>query len=499
MRGPSISKKQAVKIEVARPALESSPPVGAPSQSSIAKVAFELGGKLVGGGFLNSFAEMQRAQWLTPEELRDRSDARLRQLLQHAAEHVPFYSRKYKRHGLSPDDLQQAKNLTALPVMRKADYRNHEAEEFYATNIPAYRRLHKSTSGSTGEPFQFCLDRRALPVIFASHLFYDSWYGLRPFDRYIRIAASPPAPPSISSHTPPGTRLRQSITGTLQSLYEQWTQERISVWEIDAERALSIWKRIEAFRPQYVMGYASSLATIADELLQRGIRLSHPLRGVVTIAETLSPTRRRLLDEFFAAPIINRYGLRELGSWSAQSCSASPEQFHINTEIIVCEILRDDGTPCAPGERGRVVLTDLYNYARPFIRYDTGDLATAGNEQCSCGRGLPLMSEIEGRSQECLRTPSGKEISPAVLGHYLFVYHNHLAVVRHYQLVQESSDRVRLLIVPDKGWDEQKRDHLRADLAAWIGDEMKIEVEAVAEIPKEKSGKRPIIKLRRDV
>jgi phenylacetate-CoA ligase len=483
-----------VKIEVASPAFESP----RRSQSSIAKLAFELGGKIVGGGFLDSFAEMQRAQWLTTEELRTRGDERLSRLLRHAAENVPFYSREFKRLGLAPDDLQGAKDLTVLPVLQKADYRKREAE-FYAANIPDYRRLHKTTSGSTGEPFQFCLDRRALPVIFASHLFYDSWHGLRPFDRSIRIAASPPAPPSVSSRTPVGTRLRQSFTSALQGLYEKWTQERILIWEVDSDRALSIWKRIEAFDPRYVMGYTSWLAMIADELRQRDIRLNRRLRGVVTIAETLSPTRKRLLDEFFGAPIINRYGLRELGSWSAQSCSASPDRFHLNTEIVVCEILRDDDTPCAPGETGRIVLTDLYNYARPFIRYDTGDLATAGDEQCSCGRGFPLISQIDGRSQECLRTPSGKNISPAVLGHYLFVYHDHLAVVRHYQLVRESSDRVTLLVVPDKGWDEQARNRLWADLACFIGGGMEINVETVAEIPREKSGKRPIIKLRGNV
>jgi phenylacetate-coenzyme A ligase PaaK-like adenylate-forming protein len=137
----------------------------------------------------------------------------------------------------------------------------------------------------------------------------------------------------------------------------------------------------------------------------------------------------------------------------------------------------------------------LHNYARPFIRYDTGDLAVAGGGTCACGRGFPLLGEIEGRSQECLRTPSGKEISPAILGHYLFVYHNHLDVVRHYQLVQESDRRVRLLVVPDEGWDEQRRERLRSDLANFFGDEMEVAVEPVLEIPKERSGKCPIIKL----
>ena len=490
MRGLTISRRKAVKIEVARSAMETQ----RPSRSSIATVAFELGGKIVGGGFSSAFAEMQRAQWLTTEELQARTDARLRELLKHAAENVPFYSREYKRLGLAPDELRKAKELTVLPVLAKSDYRERKPEEFYATNIPEYRRLEKATSGSTGEPFQFCLDRRAMPIVFASHLFYDSWHGLRPFDRYVRIAASPPTPPSLASHTPAAFRLRQVITNGLQSLYERWTQERISVWEVDADQALSIWRRIEAFRPKFVMGYTSSLATIADELLRRNLLLSRPVHRVVTIAETLSPTRRRLMDEYFGAPIINRYGLREFGSWSAQSCSESPDRFHINTELVVCEVLRPDGTPCAAGETGRVVLTDLNNFARPFIRYDTGDLAAAVSEKCPCGRGFPLLGPIEGRSLDCLRTPSGAEISPAVLGHFLFVYHNHLEVVRHYQLVQETANRVNLLIVPDDGWDEQRRVRLQSDLKQLMQDEMEVDVQTVLEIPPEKSGKRPIIK-----
>jgi len=242
------------------------------------------------------------------------------------------------------------------------------------------------------------------------------------------------------------------------------------------------------------MANTSTRAAIADELLQRDLKLSHPLEAVITIAETLSPDRKRLIEEYFDAPIINRYGLREFGSWSAQSCQESPDRFHINTELVVCEVLRADGTPCAAGETGRVVLTDLHNFARPFIRYDTGDLAVAVAENCSCGRGFPLLGPIEGRSLDCLRTPSGDEISPAILGHFLFVYHDHLEAVRHYQLVQETVSRVNLLVVPGQGWSEERRERLRSDLNDLLGHEMEVDVQAVSEISPEKSGKRPIIK-----
>lgn len=444
--------------------------------------------------FVDSLNEMRRMQWSSREELQARSEARLRLLLEHAAENVPFYHALYQQLDLKPTELRTITDLQALPILTKDDYRQHEFDEFCAANVDTAWRIDRKTSGSTGQPFKFSLDRRALPVIFGSHLFYDSWHGLEPFDRYIRIVAPAAKPAELPPAASAGIRLRGMLTNRLQNVYERFTQEKIFFWEIDSKSAANVWRRLEAFRPKFVMGYTSSLAALADELLRSGLRLSHPVRGVITIAETLTSNRRKLIEEYFEAPIINRYGLREFGSWSAQSCRESPDQFHINTELVVCEILRDDGTPCAPGETGRLVLTDLHNFVRPFIRYDTGDLAVATDGDCPCGRGFPPLGPIEGRSLECLRTPSGAEISPAILGHFLFVYHDNLDAVRRYQLVQEGTDQVRLLIVPGAGWDETKRDRLRLDLTTLLSNEMKVEVQTVPQIPAEKSGKRPIIK-----
>ena len=439
--------------------------------------------------FAGVLTEMRRVQWLSQTELQARNESRLGVLLKHAAENVPFYRNFYREHG----ELRSAGDLKSFPILTKTDYRQCDPESLYATNVDPGLRIDRKTSGSTGQPFQFSLDRTALPVIFASHLFYDSWHGLEPFDRYVRIVA--PAAAQLQSNASARVKLRSVLTSRLQNFYERLTQEKIFVWEIDSEKAASVWRRLESFRPKFIMGYTSSLAALAGELLKSDLRLSHPVRGVITIAETLTPNRRKLIEEYFEAPIINRYGLREFGSWSAQSCLESPDQFHINTELVVCEILRDDGTPCAPGETGRVVLTDLHNFARPFIRYDTGDLAVAAGGECACGRGFPLLGQIEGRSLECVRTPSGREISPVILGHFLFVYHDHVDSVLHYQLVQEGTDRIVLSIVPGPGWTEERRIRMRSDLAQLIGDnDVTVEVQTVAEIPVEKSGKRPIIK-----
>jgi phenylacetate-CoA ligase len=417
---------------------------------------------------LRTLRELDRAQWLPPEELRRRSEARLARLLRHATEHVPFY------RGLDRD---------RLPVMDKSAYRSHPPEAFVASNLPARRRIERSTSGSTGVPFRFLLDRGAQPVAFASQLSYDSWIGLRPFDRCLRIAVPQP-PPGPSGPRPPW----------LQRVHERWTQQRISLWDVDGQSAAEVRRRIEAFQPAFVFGYTSTLAVLADLLRERDLRLGRPLRGVITTSETLTPPRRRLIEDGFRAPITNRYGLREFGCFSAQSCAASPERFHVNTELVACEILREDGSPADEGETGRIVLTDLWNDVRPFIRYDTGDLAARLGGACSCGRGLPLLGPIEGRSQECLTTPAGKTINPGLVGHYLFVHHRHGDAVRHYQLVQEGPARVSLLVVPGDGWGAGTAERLREALSRLLGPETDVVVEVVAEIAAERSGKRPTIK-----
>src|SRR5262249_8024843 len=149
-----------------------------------------------------------------------------------------------------------AKCLQEFPILTKTDYRAHEPESLWAVNVDPALRIARATSGSTGEPFQFALDRRALPVIFASHLFYDSWHGLEPFDRYVRIVA-PAAPAQLPVNAPAGVKLKGMMTSRLQNLYERFTQEKIFFWQIDAESAETVWRRLEAFRPKFVMGYTS--------------------------------------------------------------------------------------------------------------------------------------------------------------------------------------------------------------------------------------------------
>jgi len=457
-------------------------------------LAFGLAGTFVGGRFPALLREMKYAQWLSQAELEFRTESRLSRLLKHAAENVPFYREIYQGLGLNPDALRTLKDLQRLPVIGKSTILEGPPDRFLASGVAPYARVTKLTSGSTGEPFAFVLDRAKLPLIFASHLFYDSWYGVGPFDRGIRIVS--PGSPDFPSDMPFGVRFRQEASRRLQLLYQALTLKKIALWSFDEQQAVDIYHRIEAVRPAYIYAGASTLAALADILLRRDRLLQQPPRCVISIAETMTPHRRQLIETYFRAPINNRYGLREQGYWCAQSCPESPEQFHVNTELGVLEVVRQDGSPADVGEIGRLVVTDLHNYTMPFIRYDTGDRGVAVPGPCSCGRGFSRIGPIEGRSHECIQTPSGKIVTPSRFTHFLFVYKTeYVDCVRQYQLEWSPPDRARLLIVPAETFDDDTRKRLRDD-AAWIlGDDVTVSLETVTEILPEKSGKRPTIKV----
>lgn len=452
---------------------------------------------LIGRQFSNELAELNRAQWLAPDELRARREVRLARLLCHAAENVPFYRNAYNQSGVGPTDLTQLEDLRRLPIVTKADHCCYPASDFLADNIPAYRRISDATSGSTGPRFEFYLDREANPVLMANHVFSDAWYGLGPIDRSVRVRVPRPLATSIDGPEPFSARLRRMVSSGLRSAYESWTQEQISAWEVGSPWAESIYRRMESHHPEFVTGYTSAVASIADELLKRNLRLSRRVRGVITEAEPLTPSRSKLISDYFNAPIGSRLGIRELGGYLALSCTEVPNKFHIISDHVITEIVLEDGTPATPGESGRLIVTDLNNYVMPFIRYDTGDLAIADDELCDCGRGFPVIKQLVGRSSECLRTLAGKVISPVSLSHYLAFYHDYGSVIRHYQLVGENEGNLRLLVVPAPKFDSETKQRLQSDLIQLLGQDMSVVVEVVREISCEQSGKRPIIKLAR--
>ncbi|HTJ45247.1 MAG TPA: hypothetical protein VL463_24240, partial [Kofleriaceae bacterium] len=229
------------------------------------------------------------------------------------------------------------------------------------------------------------------------------------------------------------------------------------------------WLAREA--PAYLLIYPSAL----DALLRRGLHLPS-LRQIRTISEALSPSTRSLS----AVPIVDTYSAQEVGTIAMQCPTGT--HYHVQSERLLVEILDDSGAPCAPGETGRVVITDLHNFATPILRYEIGDYATVG-EPCACGRGLPVLTRVLGRRRGMLTYPDGRTTWPVFT-----IACRNAARYRELQLVQPALDRliVRVVPLPEVAVD---RAALAAALRATFAHDFTIDVELVETLGRTPAGK----------
>jgi len=177
----------------------------------------------------------------------------------------------------------------------------------------------------------------------------------------------------------------------------------------------------------------------------------------------------------------------------AQSCPENPALLHVDPTRAIARVVRDDGRDAAPGEAGRLVLTDLGNWVMPFVNYDIGDRARRGG-RCPCGRGFPTLEMVEGRLGGTMRTPGGGAISPTVLSWFLIHVCHALPDLWEFQAVQTAPDALTLLVVPTRRFTVETARRLEAELAKFLGAGMRVAVETVDRIPSEPSGKRLIIR-----
>jgi phenylacetate-CoA ligase len=194
----------------------------------------------------------------------------------------------------------------------------------------------------------------------------------------------------------------------------------------------------------------------------------------------------------FRCPVVNHYSAYEV-LHLAQSCPANPGLLHVDATRAIARVVRDDGRDAAPGESGRLVLTDLGNWVMPFVNYDIGDRARRG-VRCPCGRGFPTLEMIEGRLGESIRTLAGGSISPTILGWFLTHVCHALPDLWEFQALQTAADAVTLLVVPAPRFTADTARRLEAALADLLGGGMRVTVEPVDHIAPEPSGKRLIIR-----
>jgi phenylacetate-CoA ligase len=418
---------------------------------------------------LRYYEQLRRTQWLPAAEIRALQESRLRHLVRHAYRHVPYYRETFDRLGIDPSRLHSLDDLARLPVLTKDDVRRNLHFDLMADNHDKRRMLAITTSGSTGEPLALYAEKVQLEMRWATTLRNLEWTGYRFGDRQVRLW-----------HSTLGLSPRQALQERLDAVLSRRTF--FPAYEMNERNIERYVEFLARKRPALIDGYAEAFHLIASYLRQNRVDGIRP-RGVVSSAQTLSEASRAVIEEAFHARVFDKYGSREF-SGIAHECEAHAGH-HVNAESYIVEIVVD-GRPARPGETGEVLVTDLNNLCVPLIRYRLGDLATATDALCPCGRGLPLIGAVQGRTQAIIIGENGTFLPGTFFAHFLKDFGH---VVRQFQVVQERLGAIRFKVVKGPRFSVASLDEILATFRRYLGEGMEIDVEFADHIPLGRTGK----------
>ena len=432
-----------------------------------AGLLFPLHERLKGHDSVAVRRELEASQWYSSELLRGLQIRRLKDLLHHADSNVPYYRQIFAELGFAPDSVRSLDDLGRLPFLTKTAIRaNTDAlKSGMATNLT---RL--NTGGSSGEPLIFFVGKERTSHDVAAKWRATRWWDVDIGDREIVVWGSP---------------IELSTQDRIKSVRDQLMRTRLlPAFEMSAAKLDGFIATMRSVRPRMLFGYPSALSHIARHAEATGKRLNDVgIQVAFVTSEQLYDDQRAQIEKTFGCRVANGYGGRDAG-FIAHQC---PEgEMHITAEDIIVEIIDTEGKVLPPGSSGEIVVTHLASRDFPFIRYRTGDIGVVSTRQCRCGRGLPVLQEVQGRTTDFVVAQDGTIMHGLAL---IYVMRD-LPGVQAFKIVQESLDHTRIILTPNDGVDVVALSgKIVEGLRARLGYGTKITVDIVDQIPAEKSGK----------
>jgi phenylacetate-CoA ligase len=410
--------------------------------------------------------ELERTQWLARGKIEALQIERLRGFLTRVGRDVPYYSQLFADCGFDPASIASIADLGRLPFLDKPTIRaNLESIKSRA----AGPLVKYNTGGSSGEPLVFYMGMGRV-----SHDVAAKWRATRWWDVDI-------GDPEVVLWGSPVELTRQDHYRAIRDrLFRTWLLPAFQMSQAQMDQYCDEIRRI---RPKMVFGYASAVALLARHARTRGRRLDDlGVRVVFTTGETLYPDQREVIEAVFHAPVANGYGSRDAGFIAHQCPKGS---MHLSAEDIVVELIGTDDRPVMAGESGEIVVTHMATDDFPFVRYRTGDVAVASGRRCACGRGLPILDEVHGRSTDFIRTAGGNQMHALALIYEV----RDKPGVRAFKIIQAEDLSVELLLVGGQELTTDVEAQIREGLMRRMGPGTVLTVRRVNDIPPEKSGK----------
>lgn len=415
-------------------------------------------------------ALLEKTQWWSWPEIQALQMRKLDALLKHAYVNVPFYRRRFDEAGLQPGDIQTPADLICLPILTKREIQVH-LQNLLARGINQRRLLENHTGGSTGQPLTFYQDANYEAWLLADLLRSHRMGGYKLGIRWAYLWGSDY---DSKSHRGRWGRLRDRLV--YNALW-------INTFDLTTETLIQAARQLVRWQPEMLVAYVSAATLLARLVIGRGIDGIRP-QSIETSAEVLTPEDRQLLEKTFGCAVFDRYGCREVGN-IAYECEAH-RGLHILAENNLVEVVDENGQPTPPGTIGRIIVTNLNNFAMPFIRYEIGDMGVTAQYPCPCGRGLPQLQTIVGRRHDLITSPSGRLLPGGFFSHLFY----QRSGIHQFRVIQETYTDLVVQIVPGPSFEQQASFKFLEEKIHHLGDpEFQIRFELHDHLPTNASGK----------
>jgi phenylacetate-CoA ligase len=434
--------------------------------SLVSNFLFPLHERMKGHSTVKVFHSMEQSQWLSVEQMEQLQLYRLREFLVRIGTDVPYYREVFHKLDFNPATLNAVEELQRLPLTGKAEIRAN-MDQMRAQNSGVMEKF--STGGSTGEPLIFYRGKERISHDVAAKWRATRWWGVNIGDPEIVVWGSP-----IELGSQDRIRLlRDKILRT----------ELLSAFEMSNANLLQFIERIRKFKPRMLFGYPSSLALIAEFSSKNGYKMDNlGIEVVFVTSERLYEHQRRTIETAFGAPVANGYGGRDAG-FIAHQCPQGA--MHITAEDIVVEIVGEDGKVLPCKERGEIVITHMSTGDFPFVRYRTGDIGSLSGATCTCGRGLPVLEEIDGRSTDFVIAADGTVLHGLALIYVL----REIPQVEAFKIIQKAIGTITVQLVISACDTAKLEKNVTEQFRRRMGNPLVVNFEYVPRIEREASGK----------
>lgn len=424
-----------------------------------------------GWGYLDDLAELERLETASTDEIEAHRLERLRRLVQYC-QTVPFYREVIDSHRIDPAGFT-FEDLESFPIVDKRTLRQDYLRFHSATGDRSFETW--ASSGSTGEPFQFHLDRQSVKRnTFAALARGRRWWGLD-FGIPELMVWSGVRDVSMSS-TGQFAALRRKLSWRMKNIF------LIDTYDLTAAKVKVAFEHLRRFSPISSRSISSGLyrfCRLIDELGLDGTELG--IRHAIYTGEALPPAQRAYVERILECKTICEYGCTELGIIAFECPSGG---LHLSHENLHFEFLTD-GRPAAPGETASLVVTNLNDLAAPLVRYSVGDFVVAADSACACGRAMPTIREVSGRSHAAIHTPGGAVVNGLFFTH-LF---DTIPEVHRFRVIQERLDRLEMELTSNEQIAESSITKIRSSVSKVLGDAVDIRVRQVPDLPLDPNGK----------